>query len=83
MNRDVMKSDILDAFGEVIEALTSYSDREDREVELIVRADGTACLMGADPMTAAGESASSFEEIASFDIFADLWAHLTAAEVAA
>lgn len=83
MNRDVMKADILDAIGEVIEALTAYSDREDREVELIVRADGTACLMGAEAATVAGEPATGFEEIASFDTFADLWAHLMAAEVAA
>ena len=75
------KAEVLDAIGEVIEALTAYSDREDREVELLVRADGTACLMGADPMTAAGESASGFEEIASFDSFADLWSALTGEEV--
>ena len=34
MNRDVMKSDILDAFGEVVAALTACSDREAREISL-------------------------------------------------
>ena len=81
--RHAMKSDVLNSINEVIMALTAYSEREDREVELIVRADGTACLMGAEAGTVAGEPAAGFEEIASFDAFADLWAHLTAAGVAA
>lgn len=78
-----MKADVRDAIGEVIDALTAYSDRESREVELIVRADGTACLMGAEAATVPGEAATGFEEIESFDSFADLWSALTASEVGA
>jgi hypothetical protein len=77
-----MRADVLDAIGEVIEALTLYSDRQDREVELIIRADGTAGLMGAEAFTVAGEPATGFDEIASFDSFAELWAELTGDVVA-
>jgi hypothetical protein len=81
VSEETMKADVLDAIGEVIEALTAYSDRQDREVELLIRADGTACLMGAEAATLAGETATGFEEIATFDSFMDLWAHLVAADV--
>ena len=77
MSGQTTKADVLDAIGEVIEALTLYSDREDREVELVVRAEGTASLMGAEGTTAAGESEKCFEEIATFETFAELWAALT------
>jgi hypothetical protein len=80
--KDVMKTGILDAFEEVIWALALYQDREEREIELIVRSDGTACLMGASDagVWASGESGTGFEEIASFESFDELWEALTATE---
>jgi hypothetical protein len=74
----ITKADVVDSFSEVIDALTALADREDREMELIVRTDGTACLMGAELMTPAGESATGFEEVARFESFDELWAYLHA-----
>ncbi len=83
MAGDISRFDVIDAFSEVVDAMTSFADRIDREVELVVRPDGTASLMGAEEGTAAGEPATGFEEIEAFDSFADLWAFLQLGEPAA
>ena len=77
---DITKADVIDMFAELTDVLTAYADRIDREIELIVRPDGTAALMGGGRTCLAGEPADYFEEIASFDNFVDLWSHLTAGE---
>ena len=79
----ITKTDVIDAMGELTDALTAFADREDREVELIVRTDGTAALMGAEPATVAGDPAMGFEQIAEFDSIDELWLYLRMAEVAA
>lgn len=83
MAGDISKADVIDAFGEIVDAMTAYADRIDREVELIVRTDGTASLMGAMAGCVAGEPADGFEEIEAFDSIEDLWAFLQMAEAAA
>jgi hypothetical protein len=83
MKGEKTKKEVLGAIDQVINALTAFSDRIDREVELLVRADGTACLMGAEAATIAGESATGFEELKSFDSFDALWRYLQARGAAA
>lgn len=40
------KLQVIERIDEVIAALAAYEDRTDRRVELIVRSDGSCCLMG-------------------------------------
>ena len=82
MARGIKKADVIDSINEVIDALAKFSDRIDREVELVVRTDGTAALMGAEAGTVAGEPADGFEEIESFDSIPELWTFLEMAEAA-
>ena len=74
---DITKADVIDLFTELADELTAYADRIDREIELIVRPDGTALLMGASPTCVAGADVDCFEQIAEFDNFVDLWSELT------
>jgi hypothetical protein len=82
MAGQISKADVIDCINEVIDALAKFSDRIDREVELVVRPDGTATLMGAEAGTVAGEPASGFKEIESFDSLPEMWAFLKMAEAA-
>ncbi len=83
MKGDINKADVIDLFGELTDALTLYADRLDREVELIVRPDGTAVLMAASPTCVAGADVDCFEELAVFDNFVDLWSELMQGEAPA
>ena len=76
----ITKADVIDAMGELTDALVAFSDRIDREVELILRADGTASLMGAEEGTAAGETATGFVQLEEFDSIGELWTFLQMAE---
>ncbi len=69
----ITKADVIEAVDELVDALARFSARAGREIELIVRADGTASLMGGD------EPATSFEEVARFDSVSDLWTYLNLA----
>lgn len=73
---DITKDEVLDGIGGLVDALTAYADRIDKEVELIVRTDGTASLMVEDGTQPAGEAASGFGEVEAFDSFSDLWVFL-------
>jgi hypothetical protein len=79
----ITKADVIDSYVEIVDALTAFADREDREIELIVRTDGTAVLMGSAGATVAGEPATAFDPIKEFDCFEDLWMYLQMAEAAA
>jgi hypothetical protein len=73
----ISKTDVLDALTELIDALTVYSDGTGREVELILRADGTATLMVASE-TFQGGPADSFEELSNCESMDELWTLLQA-----
>jgi DNA-binding XRE family transcriptional regulator len=64
-------ADVLEVIDELIEALTGYQNRTERDVELILRPDGTATLMVG--MEFEPRPATGFEVIAEFDSIADLW----------
>lgn len=72
----VTRADLVGAVDEVVTALAQFSERDGREVELVLQANGTVELMAADAQ------GGSFERIASFDAFEHLWMFLQMAGVA-
>jgi hypothetical protein len=72
----ITKIELLDVINEVIEAVAAFADRLDREVEVVLRTDGTLALMVAEESTIAGAPATGFEELQSFDSFDDFWRYL-------
>ena len=57
---DITKADVIDLFTELADELTAYADRIDREIELIVRPDGTALLMGGESDVRGGRGCGLF-----------------------
>lgn len=68
----ITKADVIGAIDELIEGLSAFADRADREVELILRTDGTALLMGSEAFTLRNEPATGFEEIEQFASISEL-----------
>jgi hypothetical protein len=63
---------VIERIDELISALCAYEDRMDRKVELIVRSDGSCCLMGEEDtahVLFSDDVEPAFEAIKEFDGF--------------
>jgi len=70
------RKDVIDGVDELVALLGLFQERLLREVELVVRPDGSCTLMQAMDREPAGESASGFEELARFDSIQQLLRYL-------
>lgn len=62
-----MPAEIVAAIDQLIDALARFSNRIDREVELVIDTGGLLTVMVADEMTPSNEAANSFDQAGIFE----------------